>query len=216
MFFFPSFRFTLRPLLLAPGLSMLLRGSLRLRLPLLLLSLRLLGLGLSLHRSLLLLPLNLRPLLILLLPLLPHCLLLSLRPRLITLDAIGFLPLPISIGMPAFPVLLKLSVWNPLIVPRVSAPIMVSVISSPTWVYIEIEPWDMIKVGPTPVIIVRAIPAAFPQIPPPAVIEKQVCAYIGNGVDIGRIGQHYHIGRRLKDDGRRQSNSYAYAYLRHC
>ena len=42
---------------------------------------------------------------------------------------------------------------DPFIVPPVSVPIMASVISSPTRVYIKIETWYSVKIGPTPVII---------------------------------------------------------------
>jgi hypothetical protein len=226
--------FSLRPLNALLGLS-LLRLSLGLSLlwltlrllslRSLLLSLRLLSLRLSLWlldsplrllSQWLSLLLNLRPLLILLLPLLPQYLLLLWRPRLIALDAPVFLPLPILIRVPALPILLKSLVGNLLIVPPVPLPVMVSVVSSPTRIYIEIELWNMIEVGPTTVVVARAIPTAFPQTPPPAVIEKQVYVYIGNNVDIGRIGQHDHTRRCVKYDGRRQRDSNAYAYLCHC
>ena len=42
---------------------------------------------------------------------------------------------------------------------------------------------------------------AFPQAPPPAVPKIQFCVYIGSGVNIARIGQRYHIRRRLRGEG---------------
>jgi hypothetical protein len=55
--------------------------------------------------------------------------------------------------MPALPVLLKSVVRNSFIVPPVSVPITVSVVSSPVRVYIKIKTWDIVIIGPTPVII---------------------------------------------------------------
>src|SRR5208283_2044824 len=141
--------------LFAPRLGMLL---LRLLNPLLR---RSLGLP-SLWLSLLLVLLNLRPLLILLLPLLPDGLSLLLRPGLIALDAPGLLRCPVAIRMPTLPVLLESLIRNPFIVPGVPAPITVSVVSPPTGVHIEIETWNMVKITPAPVIIMRAIPATVP------------------------------------------------------
>jgi hypothetical protein len=129
-------------------------------------------LSLGLRRLDLLVPLDLGPLLVLLLPLQPYCLLLALRSGLIALNSPGPLLLPISVIMPAFPVLLKLSIGDPVIMPRVSVPVMASVVSSPARVDIKIETRNMIEVGPTSIIVMRAIPVAIPEAPPPAVMEK--------------------------------------------
>jgi hypothetical protein len=92
---------------------------------------------------------------------------------------------------------------------------MLSVVSPPSWVYIKVKRWNAVIITPAPVVIMRAIPAAFPETPPETVPEKQVYIYIGSNVDIGRIRQHDHIRRRLQYDGRRQTYVDAYAYLRH-
>jgi hypothetical protein len=113
------------------------------------------------------------------------------------------MPFPMPVILPAPPVPLKLPVGNPVIVPTVSVPVMASVVCSPTGVYIEIESGDVIIIGPTPVIILRAIPKTVMETPPEAIPEKQVYAYIGNNIDIVRIGNDYHIRRGLKCDRRR-------------
>ncbi len=169
----------------------------------------------SLWLSLLLVLLNLGPLLILLLPLLPDGLSLLWRPALITLDAPGFLRCPIVIRMPVLPVLLEPLVRNPFIVPRVPAPIMVSVVSSPTGVHVEIETGNMVEITPAPVIIMRAVPATVPWAPPPAIIEEQVYTYLGSDVDVGRVRHRYHIGRRVEYYGRRQRDVNVNSHLCH-
>jgi hypothetical protein len=55
--------------------------------------------------------------------------------------------------MPALPVLLKPLVRNQRIIPPVPIPIMVSVVCPPIRVHIKIKAWNMIKIGPAPVII---------------------------------------------------------------
>ncbi len=228
--FLPPFGFPLRPSafrsalpFLALRLSVL---SLDLRLPLLRLR-RPLGLLLKLplrrrlwslrlrRPDLLLVLLDLGPLLVLLLPLLSQCLLLLSRSRLVTLNSPGLLLLPIPVIVPAFPALLKPAVVDPLIIPWVSVPVMASVVPSPARVDIIIEAWDMIEIGPAPIVITGAVPVPIPQAPPPAVVEEHIPVHIGNRIDVGRIGQHYHRRRCLKDDGRRQGYSDAHAYLRH-
>ena len=169
-------------------------------------------LSLGARRLGLLVPLDLGPLLVLLLPLQPHCLLLPLRSGLIALNSPGPLLLPISVIMPAFPVLLKLSIGDTVIMPRVSVPVMVCVVSSPARVDIKIETRNVIEVGPASVIVMRAIPVAVPEAPPPAVMEVQIHAYTRNSVDVKRIGQHYHRRRSLKYDGRRQGDPHTHTY----
>jgi hypothetical protein len=159
--------------------------------------------------------LNLRPLLILVLPLMSQFLSLGLWSGLIALDAPGPSPFPVSIIMPALPVLLKSLVRNPLIVPRVSVPMMISVVSSPTWVYIKIKTWNSVIISPTPVIIMRAIPTTFPWTPPPAIVEKDVFLYVGDNVDI-RLRYHDHLWWCGKYDGRWQRKSNMYIDRCHC
>jgi hypothetical protein len=113
------------------------------------------------------------------------------------------------IFMPALPVLLKPLVRNPLIVPPVAVPIMVTVVSSPAWVYIIVEAWNMAVIDPSPVIIMRPIPATFPWTPPPPIPEKQINVYIRGNVDVVRIRECYHRWRCSKCDewGQRNVNS---------
>jgi hypothetical protein len=96
-----------------------------------------------------------------------------------------------------------------------AVPVMLSVVSPPTWIYVKIEAWNTAIITPATVIIVRSIPTAFPQTPPPAVPEEQFCIDIRDNIDTGRIRQDYYIGGRLKYDGRRQTNPHANVYLRH-
>jgi hypothetical protein len=114
--------------------------------------------------------------------------------------------------MPALPVLLESSVGNPFIVPPVSVPITISVISSPSGVYIKIKTWDISVIRPSTVIVMRAIPAAFPKTPPPAIPEKQVYLYIGYNIHIVCVRHNYHIRRCLKYDRWRQRYSNTYIY----
>ena len=162
--------------------------------------------------------LNLRPLFVLLLPLMSEFLSLLLWSRLIALDAPGSLPFPMSIIIPPLPVLSTSLVRNPFKVPSVTVPIMFSVVSSPPRVHIIIKTWNAVIINPTPVIIMRAIPTPFPWTPPPAIPEKNVCFYIRNSVHIARIRQHYHLRRCRKYDGwwQRNSNSNTYIYPCHC
>ncbi|NJD55580.1 MAG: hypothetical protein FIA94_04145 [Nitrospirae bacterium] len=164
---------------------------------------------------LLLMPPDLRSLLILFLPLMSQLLPLFLWPTLIALDAPGLLPFPISITVPVLPVTVKSLVRNPFIVPAVSVPIMVSVVASPARVYIIIELWNIPIESPTPIIIIRAIPAAFPWTPPPAVPEENFDVIIRNDVYTVRIGQWYHLRRRRKNDSWRERKSNTHIYLCH-
>ena len=183
------------------------------RLPLWLMSLWLLPL---LLHSLLLVPLHLGAPPIFLLSLTSQFLSLVRRMRPIVLDAIGSLPFPISIRVPALPVLLKASMRNPFIAPRVAVPIALPVVSSPARVDIVVETWNTAIIHPTPVVIARAVPTAFPGTPPPPVPEKQVYIDFGNDVHIARIRQHDHIRRGLKYNRWRQRNSDADIHLRRC
>jgi hypothetical protein len=117
--------------------------------------------------------------------------------------------------MPFLPVLLELVVRNALIVPPVAIPIMVPVVSPPAWVYVKIETWNMAVISPSPVIIMRAIPTTLPWTPPPPIPEEQINLYIRNNVNIGRIGDHNHSGRRRKCDERREGNMNSNIYLSH-
>jgi hypothetical protein len=97
--------------------------------------------------------LTLRPLSILLFPLLPHFMPLFIRERLIFLYIPGPFPFPTLVSLPVLPILLKSLMGDPFIVPTVPAPVMVSVVSSPTRVYIKIKSWDISVISPAPVII---------------------------------------------------------------
>jgi hypothetical protein len=144
-----SFRISVRLLFLRFPLAFL---ALRLRM----LSLGLLFLRLPLFLvlpHLLLMPLNLGPLLILLLPLMSYFLSLVLRSRLITLDVPSSFPFPVTITIPVLPVTMKSLVRNSFVIPLVSVPIMVSVVSSPPRVYIVVKPWDTVVISPAPIII---------------------------------------------------------------
>jgi len=103
--------------------------------------------------SLLLMLLDLRSLLILLLPLLSQFLALWLWSRLIALDVPRSLSFPMSSFLPALPVLLKSLVRNRFIVPPVPVPIMVSVVSLPPGVDIKIKTGHTVIIPPAPVII---------------------------------------------------------------
>jgi hypothetical protein len=82
-----------------------------------------------------------------------------------------------------------------------SLPTVVLVVSSPTWIYTGIETWNMVKVTPASIIIMRAIPTTVPEAPPPAIIEEEVYIYPRSNVDIVRVRQRYHLRRRVKYDG---------------
>ena len=174
-----------------------------------------LTLRLSLLPALLLMLLNLRPLLIHLLPFTPQLLSLLLWPRVITLDAPGSLSFPMSVSLPGPPVPMQSLRGDPLIMPRVPVPIALPVISSPARVHIKIETRNTAIITPAAVIIMGAIPAAFPRTPPPATPEKQVYVYFGNHIHIRRVRQDDHFRRRLKYDRRRQTNINAHTHLRH-
>jgi hypothetical protein len=184
-----------------------------LSLPLLFLSLWLLPL--QLPPFLLMLP-DLGPLLILCPSLIPQLLPLFFRPGPIVLDAPGPLSFPISIGLPVAPVTVKPMVRNPFIVPVVSVPVAVPVVPSPSRVYIIIKKRNTAVVSPAPVIIMRAIPAAAPWTPPPAIPEKNVDVYIGHNVDIVCIRHHDHLRRCRENDRRRQRKSNTDAYIHLC
>jgi hypothetical protein len=117
--------------------------------------------------------------------------------------------------MPALPVLLKSLGRNPLIVPAVPVPIMMTVVSSPAWVYIKIKARNMAVIHPPAVIVMRAIPTAFPWAPPPSVPEKQINVYIRSNVDVARVREHYHLWRCCKCDERWQRNMNANFYPCH-
>jgi len=167
---------------------------------------------LKLRLSLLLMLLDLRSLLILLLPLLSEFLSLCLGARVIVLDAPRALPFPMALLLPALPVLLQALGRNPLIVPRVPVPIMGSVVASPAGVDIIIEPWDPVVISPTPVVIPGAVPPPFPGTPPPPIPEEQVDLYIRNDVHTARLRHHDHRRRCLKDDGGWQRDIHANTY----
>jgi hypothetical protein len=114
-----------------------------------------------------------------------------------------------SIFLPALPVLLQSLGRNPLIVPSVAIPIMVLVVPSPAWVYIKIKARNMAVIDPSPVVIMRSIPATFPWTPPPAVPEKQIDIYIWSNVNAVRIRECYHRWRYGKCDewGQRNMNA---------
>jgi hypothetical protein len=116
--------------------------------------------------------------------------------------------------MPGLPVLMKSVVRNPFIVPWVAVPMMVSVVPPPTWVYIEIEPWNMAVIDPAPVIIIGAIPSTFPWTPPPTIPEKQVHFYVRNNINIVRIRDHHHFRGCMEYDKRGQRNMNANIYPR--
>jgi hypothetical protein len=108
-----------------------------------------------------------------------------------------------SIILPGLPVLLKSQVRNPFIVPPVSVPITVFIVSSPTWIYIKIKTRNIVIISPAPIIIMRTIPATFPEPPPPTVPEKEVYINVGNNVDI-RLRYHDHLWRGDKRNRRRE------------
>jgi hypothetical protein len=191
-----------------PGLLLSRLRPLRGSLPLLLIPLP--KFLLLLHVSL-----NLGSLFILLLPLLSQILSLRSRPGLIILDTPGAPPFPVPIVLPALPVLLKPPLGDPFELPPVPVPIMLPIISPPTRVDIEIKTRHLPVITPAPVIISRAIPAAFPKAPPPAIPEKEV--YIDVRIDIDmRVGYHYYRGRCGKYERRGQGNVNAYIYRCHC
>ena len=198
----------LLPLLLALNLRLLL---LFLNLPLLLpLNLRLPLLALSLRLSLivlhlLLMPLYLRLLPVALLPLHSYFFGLSLRPGLIVLHAPGSVSLPVLIVMPLFPVALQPLMGNPFIVPPVTGPVPGSVVVSPFGIDVIIKARNIIVIGPALVIRARAVPAALPWAPPPAIPEKQVELALRNHIDIAGVRQNDDLRGPLKVDRLRQA-----------
>jgi hypothetical protein len=103
--------------------------------------------------SLLLISPDIRPLAILLLPLISQLLSVLWWWRLIALDPPRSSSFPISVIIPAPPVLLEPSVRDPFIVPAATVPVTVPVVSSPARVYIVIETWYVTIITPSPVII---------------------------------------------------------------
>jgi len=191
---------------------------LNLRLPLLFLNLPLL-LSLSLRPSLILLhlllmPLHLRLLPVVLLPLHPYFLDLSLRPGSIALHAPCFVSLPVLIVMPLFPVVLQPPMGNPFVVPPVTVPGPGSVVVSPIGVDVIIKTRNIIVIAPVPVVGARAVPAALPWAPPPAIPEKQVELALRNHIDIAGVRQNDDLRGPLKVDRLRQAKPDVYIDLR--
>jgi hypothetical protein len=214
-----------------PWLTLLLLAFLHLRLSPLFLSLFLvsrplprlifrplliLPLPLPLLLPLLLIPPDLGPPLIFFLPLLSQFPPLPLRPGFIVLDTPGPPPLPIPVRLPVFPVAVESMVRDPFIVPAVSVPVTLPVKYSPARINIIIKDRNRAIIRPTPIIIRRPIPAAFPQTPPPAVPEKDVHVDIGHRIHPIRIRHHDHLRRRCENDRRRQRKSDPNTYIHLC
>ena len=136
-----------------------------------------------------------------------------LRPGPVALDSPGTVSFPMLLSFPIVPVLLHIVVAHAFRAPGLAAPGVLVVFSPPIVVHFPIENRFVVIITPAPVIVSRAVPVPVPGTPPKAVEEKDVRLHVRGHVDISS-GHDDHLGRRGKDDGRRQLNAHLDIQLR--
>jgi hypothetical protein len=104
---------------------------------------------------------------------------------------------------------LEVLAGDAVVVPLAAVPVMVSVIASPALIHMMVEPWGAVVMGPAPIVIMGAIPAAFIWTPPPAVPEEQFDVDIRGYVNFVCI-RYFHQNRRSFDYYRRKTDVYMY------